>query len=77
MTGLRQRLELVQDKSGYAALVRSTIIATVADVDGILGTISALLRIAQVESGARKESFRPVDIGEVLSTVVEAYRPAF
>jgi signal transduction histidine kinase len=34
------------------------------------------LRIAEVESGARKAAFARVDLGEIVDTVVEVYRSA-
>lgn len=39
----------------------------------INGTFEALLRIAQIEAGARKASFKPVDLGEVITTIAEIY----
>lgn len=41
--------------------------------DRIIETFSALLRIAQIESGARRESFKPLDLGTLLRDVVEVY----
>jgi signal transduction histidine kinase len=46
------------------------------DVDAILETFAALLRIAQIESGSRKAGFSSVDLPEVLSTVIELYQSA-
>jgi signal transduction histidine kinase len=46
------------------------------DVDAILETFAALLRIAQIESGSRKAGFCRVDLAEVLRTVIELYQPA-
>jgi signal transduction histidine kinase len=36
-------------------------------------TFDALLRIAQIEAGARKERFREVDLNEVLATLADLY----
>ena len=38
-------------------------------------TFQAILRIAQIEAGARKSAFRPVNIIEVVGTVSEVYDP--
>jgi signal transduction histidine kinase len=46
------------------------------DVDAILETFAALLRIAQIESGSRKAGFSRVDLAEVLRTVIELYQSA-
>lgn len=40
---------------------------------GVLATFDALLRIAQIESGARKARFEPVNLTALLSDVVELY----
>jgi signal transduction histidine kinase len=42
---------------------------------GIAATFEALLRIAQIEAGARRARFRPVDLAEVAREVVETYQP--
>jgi signal transduction histidine kinase len=44
-------------------------------LDGILETFTALLRIAEVESGSRKGGFEHLCLSEVLETIGEAYRP--
>jgi signal transduction histidine kinase len=36
---------------------------------------AALLRIAQIETGVRRSSFRMVDLSEVMRTVADAYGP--
>ena len=42
----------------------------------MLDTFNALLRIGQVEAGARRAAFRPLDLAEVAREVVEAFQPA-
>lgn len=42
---------------------------------GIDATFEALLRIAQIEAGARRARFAPFDLGEALDDVVEIYEP--
>ncbi|WP_198034139.1 sensor histidine kinase [Acidihalobacter ferrooxydans] len=44
------------------------------EVDQINRTFDALLRIAQIEGGARKASFKPVDVTEMITTLDEIYR---
>jgi len=76
LTSLRQRLELAQKDSVDADTLRTVLDATRCDMDGILEIFSALLRIAQIESGARKAGFSEVNLSDVLRTVLEVYRPA-
>jgi signal transduction histidine kinase len=77
LTRLRQRLELAQARAPDAAALHAMLGDTLIDVDAILQTFSALLRIAQIESGARKSSFARVDLSELLHTVAEIYQSAF
>ncbi len=42
----------------------------------MLETFNALLRIGQVEAGARRAAFRPLDLAEIAREVVEAFQPA-
>jgi signal transduction histidine kinase len=50
--------------------------AALQDLDGILETFAALLRIAQIQAGARRAGFRPVDLASLARTVVEAFGPS-
>lgn len=67
---LRQRLERARPEDDRTATV---IEESIADVDGIILTFQALLRIAQIEGGARRERFRPVDLTEIGETVASAF----
>lgn len=44
-----------------------------AESDRINATFDALLRIAQIEAGARRERFAPVALHDVLATIIDAY----
>ena len=48
-----------------------------AEADQLLSTFNALLRIAQVESGHKKQGFRRFDLAETVSDVAELYAPVF
>ena len=45
------------------------------EAEYINDTFQAILRIAQIEAGARKSAFRPVNLMEVVGTVSEVYEP--
>jgi signal transduction histidine kinase len=47
----------------------------IADTEGILSAFSALLRIAQIESGSRKSGFGSVNLSHVFQTIAETYMP--
>jgi signal transduction histidine kinase len=81
LTRLRQRLELAREippdpAQQQAVQLHASLGTTLTDIDAILETFSALLRIAQIESGTRKASFNRVDLSELLHTVAEVYQPA-
>jgi signal transduction histidine kinase len=75
LTRLRHRLENAQRSGADAGELGEAVAATVREIDVILGIFGALLRIAQVESGARKAGFGRVDLTELLDTAAELYRP--
>ncbi|WP_412562278.1 sensor histidine kinase [Thalassobius sp. MITS945101] len=49
--------------------------AALDQVDQIVGTFDALLRIARIESGARKAGFKPIDLGALGAQVAEVFGP--
>jgi signal transduction histidine kinase len=75
LTRLRNRLEFAQRADIGAAELRQVVDAARHETDVILEIFGALLRIAQIESGARKAGFSRVDLGEVLNTGIELYAP--
>jgi signal transduction histidine kinase len=76
LTRLRNRLELAQRSQLDQAGLRDIVNAACRDTDVILEIFGALLRIAQVESGARRAGFAVVELSEVIDTIVEVYRPS-
>jgi signal transduction histidine kinase len=75
LTRLRQRVEMTLRKADDVTSLRTAFQATLKDVDSILDTFSALLRIAQLESSERRAQFTDVDLSEILRTAVELYAP--
>ncbi|MGH6967083.1 MAG: sensor histidine kinase, partial [Phenylobacterium sp.] len=73
LTRLRNRLEagLAEPHERTHALE-----AGLADLDAILETFAAILRIAQIESGARRAAFRSSDLSAIARTVVDAFAPS-
>ena len=58
------------------ANAQKAIETAIADIYGVLETFSAILRISQIEAGARRAGFKPVDLAAVAREVVEAFQPA-
>jgi len=73
---LRRRLELAQFDVHSNLADGSLIETAIQNVDGILATFDALLRIAQIEAGTRRSGFREFDLSEVFTIVVEAFIPS-
>jgi signal transduction histidine kinase len=74
LTRLRQRLELASRPEVDAASLREVLGRTVGEIDAILAVFGALLRIAQIENGARQTGFVQVDLAALIGTTVELYR---
>lgn len=72
---LRQHLERASMKAATLAEYKTAVEQAIADSDTILETFSALLRIAQVETGSRKARFTDVDLSELLRNILETYEP--
>ncbi len=73
LTRLRQRLEGARAKARTAAEYQKVVDSAIAETDEILDTFGALLRIAEIEAGARRAAFTDVDLSDVLHTIVETY----
>jgi signal transduction histidine kinase len=52
---------------------RARLVAAIAELDAVLDTFAALLRIARVEAGAGNR--QPLDLSAIVSGVAEAYAP--
>ena len=73
---LRQGLEAARARAASPAEYEAAVEAAIAETDAILRAFAALLRIAQVEAGARRSDFAPVDLSAVGSELAEAYAPS-
>jgi signal transduction histidine kinase len=72
---LRQKLDVALRTATDVTEFQCEIDASLKELDVIVETFEALLRIAQIEAGARRERFRPVDLKGLLTEVTEIYRP--
>jgi hypothetical protein len=73
LSRLRHRLETAREKAeGEGAVI---IDQSIGELDAILDTFSALLRIGQIEAGARRSAFAEVGLDSIVTKVVEAYAP--
>jgi len=72
---LRARLEELSVARPDAATTFAQIEAAVADVDRVIEIFNALLRLAEIDTGARRSGFVPVDVVALASDVAEFYQP--
>lgn len=75
ISSVRHKLELAQQSSTDDASHHQNINDALSDIDNIVETFEALLRIAEIEGGQRRAKFTDVDLKEILSNVVEALAP--
>lgn len=72
---LRQKLERTRDQSTTLAEYAAAVDGAIADCDKLLAIFTALLRIAQIEAGAKRAEFAAVDLQSLGMKVGEIYAP--
>ena len=70
---LRIRIEAAQEAEAAGRPASADLTAALAESDALAQTFSALLRIAQVESGSSRARFIVLDLGTLALAVAEAY----
>jgi signal transduction histidine kinase len=75
LSRLRQRLETARTTIATPQDCGAAMDQSLAEVDAILETFSAVLRIAQIEAGTRRASFSSVDLEAIVASVGETYAP--
>jgi signal transduction histidine kinase len=75
LTRLRQRLESASAPGTDTAFQRLSIERSIADVDDVLATFSALLRISRIQARERQAGFAPLDLSELFASMAEVYGP--
>jgi len=70
---LRQGLETARLKANSTEDYRHAMDQAMAQTDHILDIFSALLRIAQIESGSRRARFAPFDLSALAESLAETY----
>jgi signal transduction histidine kinase len=72
---LRARLEDLSATRPPADETFAEIDAAIADVDRVIGIFNALLRLAEIDTGARRSGFARVDVAKVAADAAEFYQP--
>jgi signal transduction histidine kinase len=76
LTRMRGRLERAYQRPLGRAQYHALIGSVIAELDAILQTFAALLRIAQIEARERLSGFAKVDLCAIVREVVELFDPA-
>ncbi len=71
---LKMTIETAATNSERGLPVSEELAAALAESDCIDETFSALLRIAQIESGVRKSRFMTIDVADLLQNLVDIFR---
>jgi signal transduction histidine kinase len=72
----RARLEDAAAHATGEAELHAAIDRAVVDLDGVIAIFQALLRIAEIEAGARRSAFAPLDLSPLLNDLGELYAAA-
>lgn len=72
----RSRLEGLQRARAQDPAAAAAVEAAIADIDKLIRTFNALLRLAQIEAGARRAGFRRIELVGLVGEVVEFYQLA-
>ena len=75
LASVLRRLESARSDSSTKG-AREAFDTTIVDLEGVLETFNALLRIGQIEAGARRAAFRTLDLADVAREIVDAFEPA-
>ncbi len=74
LTRMRQRLELAEN-ANTATDLRAALGQSIGDIESILTTFTALLRIGQIEAGSRRAGFTEVNLGALVAGLAETFQP--
>ncbi len=76
LTRVRASLERGRDNAASLDDLRVAVDKGITGIDQALSVTTALLRIAAIEHGQRNSGFGEVDLGTIVSAVVDLYEPA-
>jgi signal transduction histidine kinase len=73
---LRSRLESIAREGGTEGPTQEEIHNAIDDVDRLIDIFNSLLRLADIQSGARRSGFRRADLVELVTDVAELFGPS-
>ena len=75
LTRIKNQLDEIAVSPTLGDTQRAAVRTVIAEADALLSTFNALLRIARVEAGERRQRFESVDLAEIAQDVLEFYDP--
>jgi signal transduction histidine kinase len=72
---LRARLEELLRTRPAREVTYEEIHKAVGDIDRVIAVFNALLRLAEIDSGARRSGFRRVELADLVTEIAELYAP--
>lgn len=73
LSRMRQRLEVVRGRATRIEEYETAVDGAMDETDAIIETFNALLRIAQIEAGARRARFAPLDLTGLVRKLGDVY----
>ena len=75
LTRLLAGLERARRRAGSAEAYQAAIDEAIVETKSVLTTFAAILRISEIESGARRAGFTDADVAAVVADAVDLYEP--
>jgi signal transduction histidine kinase len=75
LSRLRRRMEALVLSEAEPSVLRAEVTAAIGELDEILSTFTALLRIAEIEAHGRRSGFADTDLSGLFSALAETYQP--
>ena len=77
ISNIAGRLQLIERDAGDTGAVGEHVQVANEHIGSLLRTLDALLRLGQLESGARREAFEQFDLSELVTELSESFEPLF
>lgn len=75
LTRIHNKVEAARHQSLSADEAKEILDATVLELDGLLNAFAALLRIAYIDAGTLRSTFKEFDLSETLTALAEDFEP--
>ena len=76
LASVLRRLEAAGHSKASPEAAHADIETAKDEIESVLETFNALLRIGQIEAGARRAAFQPLDLADVAREAAEAFQPS-